>query len=132
MISSIIVHPQPGDELAANTSFNVSVQTAHLRPGFQANPYATYYSAPQNLDENEDIICHCHVMKEDIGSLRTAQAPDPRDFAYFTAINTEGDEDGLLETEITDGVPAGVYRIFTMIMSQNHQPVVIPVGQRET
>lgn len=129
MISSIIVHPQPGDELPADTTFNISVQTAHLRSGFQANPSASYYSAPQNLDEDGDIIGHCHITIQDIGSLQTTQAPDPRDIAYFTVINTEG-EGGLLETEIIDGLPAGAYRICTMIVSRNHQPVVMPIGQR--
>ena len=130
MISAMIVQPQPGDELPANTSFNASVQTLHLRAGFQANPSASYYTAPQDLDEHGDIIGHCHVTIQDIGSLRATEAPDPRKFAYFTVINTEGDGDGLLEAEIFDGLPPGAYRMCTMIVSRNHQPVVMPVGQR--
>ena len=118
MIGSIIVHPQPGDKLPANENFNISIQTLHLRAGFQANPSSSYYAAPQNLDENGDVIGHCHVTIQDIGSLRATKAPDPLDFAYFTVVNNEGNGDGLLQTAVIGGLPAGAYRICTMIVSR--------------
>ena len=70
MISAIITNPQPGDQLPANTPFNVSVQTQNLRAGFFVNPTTNYYTAPQDLDDNGNIIGHCHVSVQDIGDLR--------------------------------------------------------------
>ncbi|KAK4142405.1 uncharacterized protein C8A04DRAFT_13287 [Dichotomopilus funicola] len=130
MISSIITFPQPGDQLPPNTSFNVTIQTSHLRAGFFANPVSNYYTAPQDLDENGDVIGHCHVTIQNIGSFTTLVAPDPTVFAYFKGIDDVGDGKGGLTAEISGGLPVGVYRVCTMVAAMNHQPVMMPVAQR--
>jgi hypothetical protein len=130
MISSIITYPQPGDRVKPNTTFNVTIQTSHLRAGFLVNPASSYYTAPQDLDENGDIIGHCHISIQKIGSLRTTVVPDPTQFAYFKGVDDEGDGNGGLQAEVTGGLPAGVYRVCTMIAARNHQPVVMPVANR--
>ena len=130
MISSIIVYPQPGDRLAANTTFNVTIQTRNLRAGFLVNPTSNYYTAPQDLDEGGHIIGHCHVTIQNIGSLRTTTPPDASSFAFFKGIDDAGDGNGKLTTSISGGLPVGVYRLCTMIAARNHQPVVMPVAQR--
>ena len=94
MISSIITSPQPGDRLPPNTTFAVTIQTRHLRAGFLVNPSANYYTAPQDLDESGDVIGHCHISIQDIGSLRTVAAPDPTLFAFFKDVDDAGDERG--------------------------------------
>ncbi len=130
MISSIITHPQPGDRLPANTTFSVTIQTRHLRAGYLVNPSSNYYTAPQDLDENGDIIGHCHISVQEIGSLRALVAPDPTVFAFFKGVDDEGDGKGGLLAEVTGGLPAGVYRVCTMVAARNHQPVAMPVAQR--
>ncbi|AEO57319.1 hypothetical protein MYCTH_2303335 [Thermothelomyces thermophilus ATCC 42464] len=130
MISSIITYPQPGDRLKPNTTFNVTIQTRHLRAGYLVNPSVSYYTAPQDLDENGDIIGHCHISIQNIGSLRTLDVPDPTAFAFFKGVDDEGDGKGRLSTEVTGGLPDGVYRVCTMIAARNHQPVAMPVAQR--
>jgi len=130
MISSIIVYPQPGDRLAANSTFNVTVQTRNLRAGFLVNPTTNYYTAPQALDEQGRIIGHCHVTIQSIGSLRATTPPDANSFVFFKGIDDAGDGNGRLTTVITGGLPAGAYRLCTMISARNHQPVVMPVAQR--
>lgn len=130
MISAIITNPQPGDKLTSDTTFNVSVQTVHLKAGNFVNPTTNYYTAPQDLDNNGDIIGHCHVTVQDIGALDSSTPPDPSKFAFFKGIDDAGNGQGLLQAVVDGGLPPGTYRVCTMIAAQNHQPVTMPVAQR--
>ncbi|KAF9878236.1 hypothetical protein CkaCkLH20_04274 [Colletotrichum karsti] len=130
MISAIITNPQPGVKIKAGTTFNISVQTSHLKAGNFVNPTTNYYTAPQDLDGNGDIIGHCHVTVQDIGSLTATTVPDPSKFAFFKGIDDAGNGKGLLQAVVDGGLPAGTYRVCTMIAAQNHQPVAMPVAQR--
>ncbi|KAK4153509.1 hypothetical protein C8A00DRAFT_15262 [Chaetomidium leptoderma] len=130
MISSIITSPQPGDRVQPNTTFTVSIQTRHLRAGYLVNPSTNYYTAPQDLDEHGNVIGHCHISIQHIGSLQSLVAPDPTVFAYFKGVDDDGDGNGGLAAEVTGGLPEGVYRVCTMIAARNHQPVAMPVAQR--
>tara|TARA_R110002060_G_scaffold54718_1_gene65341 strand:- start:131 stop:823 length:693 start_codon:yes stop_codon:yes gene_type:complete len=130
MITAMITNPQIGDKVPADTTFNISVQTQHLNAGFFVNPTTNYYTAPQDLDKNGDIIGHCHVTVQDIGALKSTTPPDPTTFAFFKGIDDAGNGKGLLQATVTDGLPAGVYRVCTMIAARNHQPVNMPVAQR--
>ncbi|KAK4097464.1 hypothetical protein N658DRAFT_456839 [Parathielavia hyrcaniae] len=130
MISTIITYPQPGDRLAPDTTFLVAIQTRHLRAGYLVNPSTNYYTAPQDLDEHGDVIGHAHISVQEIGSLRSLTPPDPTRFAFFKGIDDAGDGQGGLTAEVTGGLPAGVYRVCTMVSARNHQPVAMPVAQR--
>lgn len=129
MISAIITKPQPGDRLVANTTFEVVVQTRNLHTGFQVNPAATYYTAPQDLDDEGLVQGHCHVVVQRLDSLRSTVPPDPAQFVFFKGINDIGDK-GLLRAQVTAGLPSGFYRVCTMLAARNHQPVVMPLAQR--
>ncbi|KAK0703900.1 hypothetical protein B0T26DRAFT_733182 [Lasiosphaeria miniovina] len=130
MISALITAPQPGDAVTAHATFTVRIQTRNLRAGFLANPGATYYSAPQDLDERGRVLGHCHVVIQDIGSLRATAAPDPAAFVFFTGVDDAGDGGGLLRAAVPGGLPPGAYRVCSMIAARNHQPVTMPVAQR--
>jgi transcription initiation factor TFIID subunit 15 len=123
MISAMIVEPQVGETVAEDTTFTVRVQTQGLDAGSFTNPTLTYYSAPQDLNNNGDIIGHCHITIQELGnSLNPNNAPDPTTFAFFKGINDNGNGQGLLSAEVTGGLVAGFYRVCTMISSSNHQP----------
>lgn len=130
MISTLITSPQPGDRLKPMTTFFVAIHTRNLRAGFLANPSTNYYTAPQDLDENGDIIGHVHVTIQEIGSLRALAAPDPTQFAFFKGVDDAGDGKGALQAEVSGGLPAGVYRVCTMVAARNHQPPIMPIAQR--
>ncbi|PKS11605.1 hypothetical protein jhhlp_001755 [Lomentospora prolificans] len=130
MISAMITNPKSGSQIPADTTFDISVQTAHLNAGNFVNPTTNYYTAPQDLDGNGDIIGHCHVTVQDIDTLDSNTPPDPRKFAFFKGIDDGGDGQGLLRAVVEGGLPPGVYRVCTMIAAQNHQPVAMPVAQR--
>ncbi|KAH6957472.1 hypothetical protein DER45DRAFT_465497, partial [Fusarium avenaceum] len=130
MISAMITNPQPGVTLQAGSTFNIEVQTSHLAAGNFVNPTTQYYTAPQDLDSKGDIIGHCHVTVQDIGQLQSTTPPDPSQFVFFKGIDDDGNGQGLLSATVEGGLPAGVYRVCTMIAAQNHQPVTMPVAQR--
>ncbi|KAI5806207.1 hypothetical protein EDC01DRAFT_609614, partial [Geopyxis carbonaria] len=130
MVSSIIISPAPGEDLAADTAFDIQVQVTNLQAGSFTNPDNTYYAAPQAL-EGGKIVGHTHVTVQDLGNnLAPQQAPDPAVFAFFKGINDAGDGNGLLTAAVDQGLPAGNYRVCTMSSSSNHQPVLMPVAQR--
>lgn len=131
MISSIIVFPAPGDVVDAGTTFSIDVQVQGLDPGAFTNAASTYYSAPQDLNGQGQIIGHTHVTVQDMGGSFTPTTPmDPTTFSFFKGINDEGNEQGLLSATVTGGLPPGFYRVCTMTSASNHQPVMMPVAQR--
>jgi hypothetical protein len=131
MISAIIISPKPAENIAANKDFTIQVQTTGLTAGTFTNAAATYYSAPQNLASNGQIIGHTHVTVQSLGnSLQPSTAPDPNAFAFFKGINDAGNGKGLLSATVTGGLPAGNYRVCSMTSSANHQPVLMPIAQR--
>ncbi|RDW61470.1 hypothetical protein BP5796_11362 [Coleophoma crateriformis] len=130
MISSIITNPGNNANIAANTNFDITVQTRGLAAGSFTNAQATYYSAPQDLNGKGQIIGHTHVTVQSLGSLTTTTPPDPKTFAFFKGINDAGNGNGLLKATVTGGLPAGNYRVCTMTSASNHQPVLMPVAQR--
>ena len=130
MISSIITNPGPGDNIAANTDFNIQVQTSGLVAGSFTNPDVTYYANPQDLQGGK-VVGHTHVTVQSLGANNAPQqAPDPTVFAFFKGINDAGDGNGGLQAAVAGGLPAGSYRVCTMTSSSTHQPVLMPVAQR--
>lgn len=131
MISGILTNPAHNDNIAANQDFDITVQYDNLDAGTFTNPDVTYYSAPQQVNGNGQIIGHTHVTVQDLGkSLTPNQPPDAKQFVFFKGINDAGNGNGLLSATVTGGLPAGNYRVCTMTSSSNHQPVLMPVAQR--
>ncbi|EFX02303.1 fungal transcriptional regulatory protein [Grosmannia clavigera kw1407] len=136
MIASLITSPATGERLPAHMAFNITIHTVHLTAGYFANPLASYYSAPQDLDENGNIYGHCHVTVQELTVKRhdwgevVVKIPDPRKFVFFTGISDAGDGRGRLQATVVGGLPVGHYRVCTMIAARNHQPVMMPVAQR--
>ena len=88
MISAIITNPKPAQNIAADTTFTISVQVTNLQAGAFTNAQKTYYSAPQALNNQGKIIGHTHVTVQDLGgSLEPNQPPNPKIFAFFKGIN---------------------------------------------
>ena len=130
MISAVITNPSTGETVAAETTFDVTVQIQNLVAGSFTNAQLTYYSAPQALQGGK-VVGHTHVTIQDMGnSLNPTQPLNPTVFAFFKGINDDGNGNGLLSATVTGGLPAGNYRICTMTSSSNHQPVLMPVAQR--
>ena len=131
MISSIVIFPAPNQDLQPNTAFDIKVQLTNLVAGSFTDPINTYYSAPQEL-QGGNIVGHCHVTVQDLNNqIAPQQPPDAKKFAFFKGINDDGNGAGLLSATVTDGLPAGTYRICTMNSASNHQPVLMPVSTKD-
>jgi len=131
MISSMITFPENGSrDIQSETTFNITVQVSNLIAGTFTNPVSTYYAAPQTLKGGK-IVGHTHVTVQDTGRNLNPTIPlDPTIFAFFKGINDQGNGRGLLQATVTGGLPAGNYRVCTMVASTNHQPALMPVAQR--
>jgi hypothetical protein len=130
MVSAVITNPKFGQTFGKNESFTITVQTAHLDAGSFTNPTTTYYTAPQQLNANGDIIGHCHVTVQDLGDFNTQTPPDANQKAFFLGIDDAGNGQGLLSADVSTGLLPGNYRVCTMIAAMNHQPVNMPIAQR--
>lgn len=129
MVSTIITNPAPGQDLAANTDFDITLQVANLNAGVFTNPTVTYYTAPQAL-KNGNIVGHVHVTIQTLGAnLTPTIAPDATKFVFFKGIDDPGNGEGLLTAAVKGGLPAGSYRVCTMSAAANHQPVSMPLAQ---
>jgi transcription initiation factor TFIID subunit 15 len=130
MISTVITNPQAAQDIAANTDFDLECTIQGLQAGSFTNPDSTYYSAPQELNKQGQIIGHTHFTVQDMAGNMNPKTPlDPNKFAFFKGVNDAGDGKGNLKVTVTGGLPAGTYRVCTMTSASNHQPVLMPIAQ---
>ncbi|KAF8518088.1 hypothetical protein JB92DRAFT_2904358 [Gautieria morchelliformis] len=93
--------------VAANTSFDISLEITGLQTGAFVNPDTNYFGASQQLNSKGQIIGHSHFVIEQINSLQ---------------------DTGLTAT-VAKGLPAGVYRAATINTAGNYQPLLVSVAQ---
>jgi hypothetical protein len=129
MPSSKFIAPNNLDAIQANTTFQIKMAIRHLDAGHFTNPDTTYYGAPQQLNSGNDIIGHTHFVIEKLGSVTSTDPSDPSKFAFFTGVNTAADHEGNVSVNVTNGLPAGVYKISSINTSANHAPVLVAVAQ---
>jgi len=131
MPSSLITFPEHNQDIAADTTFQIAVTQVGMELGSFTNAQLTYYSAPTFLNNNGLIIGHTHVTVQDLGGSFTPSQPlDPTKFAFFLGINTPSNAQGQVFANVPNGLPAGFYRVCTMVANANHSPLQMPVAQR--
>jgi len=126
MVSTLIRFPKNNEVIEANKNFTIVTETINLTTGFFDDPLKQYYIFPQTLDGQGFIQGHSHVT---VQKLIGNGVPDPRIFAFFKGLNDKA-KNGLLSTVVNKGLPAGKYRLCTMVSSFAHQPTLMPVAQR--
>lgn len=129
--SSKFVSPTNLGILAVNTTFTVSLAVKGLETGWAANGDTNFLTAPQQLNMTSGLIKgHAHIVIEQLESLQQTTPTNPEKFAFFAALGGKADEKGQLHTNVTGGLPVGVYRVTSTITAMNHQPVIGPVAER--
>ncbi|KAJ7081213.1 hypothetical protein B0H15DRAFT_473734 [Mycena belliarum] len=128
MPSAKFVNPPNLATIRANEDFDIVLNLRNLDAGHFTNAQETYFSAPQQLNAQGEIIGHTHVVIEALPSLTSTEASDPNEFFFFKGINSPL-VDGAVSTPVTGGVPEGAYRMCSQNAAANHQPVVVPVAQ---
>jgi len=129
MPSSKFVSPKNLDTIKSHTTFEIKMAIKHLETGHFTNADTKYYAAPQRLNSANDIMGHPHFVIEQLSSVTSTVPPDPSKFVYFKGVNTAVDRDGNVSVNMTDGLPAGVYKLSSINSSANHSPVLVAVAQ---
>ncbi|GBB96008.1 hypothetical protein RclHR1_02660029 [Rhizophagus clarus] len=128
MTSTVILFPNENTVLKANTAFTVKTKTNFLTTGFFDDPAKQYYLFPQTLDNNGVIQGHSHVT---IQQIQNPNEPlDAQVFAFFKGLNDPAANGNELDVQVDKGLPAGNYRVCTMVASFAHQPTLMPIAQR--
>lgn len=128
MPSSKFQFPKNFDTIKANTPFTIQMAISHLQAGNFVNAQSNYYSAPQQVNSAGDIIGHSHVVIELLDALDQTTVTDPTVFAFFKGINGVA-VNGIITADVTNGLPAGAYRLSSINAAANHQPVLVAVAQ---
>lgn len=132
MPSSKFVTPKNLDAIKADKTFEIKMAIRHLDAGHFTNPESTYYAAPQQLNSGYDIIGHPHFVIEKLSSVTSTDPSDPTQFAFFSGVDTAADRDGNVSVNVTNGLPAGTYKLSSINSSANHAPVLVAVAQHGT
>lgn len=128
MPSSKFQSPVNGQDIAANTAFSIKMAVSHLQTGNFVNAASNYYSAPQQVNAQGDIIGHTHFTVQAIPSFTSAQPLDPNVFAFFKGVNGAA-VNGVVSETVTAGLPAGFYRCCSINTDANHTPALVAVAQ---
>ncbi|KAF8887777.1 hypothetical protein BD779DRAFT_1470556 [Infundibulicybe gibba] len=128
MPSSKFTVPKNGDTLKENTAFTITMAIQNMQTGAFVNAEENYFSAPQQLNAQGQIIGHSHVVVEQLSALDQTTPTDPKKFAFFKGLNAAA-ANGVLTADVTSGLPAGVYKLSSINTAANHQPVLVPIAQ---
>jgi hypothetical protein len=128
MPSCKFTFPQNGGTIASNTAFTISLAITGMETGNFVNAQQNYFAAPQQLNGQGQIIGHSHVVVEQLSSLTQDTPTDPTKFAFFKGLNAAA-SGGILTADVTNGLPAGVYKVSSINTAANHQPCLVPIAQ---
>ncbi len=123
------VSPKNLDTLKANTAFTIKLALNNIQVGVFTNAETNYYAAPQQLNQQGNIIGHTHVLAEQLDSITSTKPTDPTKFSFFKGVDNAADADGTVSVPVAQGLPAGVYRFGTINSAANHQPCLVAVAQ---
>ncbi|KAK0201037.1 hypothetical protein DFS33DRAFT_1265747 [Desarmillaria ectypa] len=128
MPSSKFTNPQNFGTLKANTAFDITMAIQKIQTGNFVNATANYFSAPQQLNSQGQIIGHTHVVIEKLDSLDQKTPTDPKTFAFFKGVNGAA-VNGVVTASVDKGLPAGFYKLSSINAAANHQPVIVAIAQ---
>ncbi|KAF7364045.1 hypothetical protein MSAN_01063200 [Mycena sanguinolenta] len=128
MPSVLITQPAKGATLQANTTFSLQLLVANLETGVFTSFTSNFLSAPQQLNSAGLILGHFHVVIDPLDALDSTFPTDSLDFAYFSIVSDVATA-GEINTEVTNGLPEGFYRMTVTPRAASHQPVLVPTAE---
>lgn len=128
MPAAKFVSPVNGQNIQANTAFNIQMAVNNLETGNFVNAEANYYSAPQQVNAQGDIVGHTHFTVQAVPSFTSTTPLDSTVFAFFKGVNGAA-QNGVVSEAVTNGLPAGTYRLCSMNTDANHTPCLVAVAQ---
>ncbi|EIN06846.1 hypothetical protein PUNSTDRAFT_127435 [Punctularia strigosozonata HHB-11173 SS5] len=126
--TSKFVFPKHNSTIPSNGTFTVRLAVANLNTGNFANEDENFLSAPQQVNGEGAVLGHATIVIEALDSLGQTTPTDPRLFAFWRTLSAQrsGDE---LSGDVTNGLPAGFYRLSSVIIASNYQPVLVSIEQ---
>lgn len=104
------------------------MQIKNMETGFFVNANENYFAAPQFLNAQGQIQGHSHVVIEQLSAIDQTTTTDPTKFVFFKGLNAKA-VGGKLTADVTNGLPAGAYKLSSINSAANHQPVIVAVAQ---
>jgi len=127
--SAKFVFPLNFGTVPANQPFTAKLKLKNLQAGAFTNAQKNYYAAPAQVNGDGVLIGHSHIVIEALRNLDDTDPLDPTTFAFFKGLNSPLDADSTLSADLTSGLPAGVYRMFSINTASNHQPALASIAQ---
>jgi hypothetical protein len=128
MPSCKFTNPPNNGNIAADKPFTISMAIKNLETGNFVNAQQNYFAAPQQVNQQGQIIGHSHVVVEQLTSIDQITPTNPKKFAFFKGLN-EAAKGGVLTADVVKGLPAGAYRLSSINAAANHQPAIVPIAQ---
>ncbi|KAA1466803.1 hypothetical protein DENSPDRAFT_876823 [Dentipellis sp. KUC8613] len=128
MPSSKFSFPRNFGTIPANQPFTVQMAINNLETGNFVNANTNYYSAPQQVNAQGNVVGHTHFVIEKVDSFTQTTPTNPGTFAFFKGVNTPA-ANGAVTADVTAGLPAGTYRLASINAAANHQPVLVAIAQ---
>jgi hypothetical protein len=110
-------------------AFTIQLKVKSMQLGNFVNAQSNYYAAPQQLNGQNIVIGHTHVVIEFMPSADVTEPLDPLDFEFFKGVNGAADNNGVVTVAVDKGVKAGFHRLCTINTAANHQPVIVSNAQ---
>ena len=126
--SAKFVFPTNLAKIDANKNFTAKLKLKNVQLGVFTNADASYYAAPQRLNDGGVVIGHTHITVDNVGSIDSTDTTDPTRFSFFKGINDAAAADGTVTAQV-NGLPAGTYRFCSLTTTANHVMSAGPVAQ---
>ena len=128
MPSCKFVFPKNGDTIEANQAFTMQMAIKNMKTGTFVNPDTNYFAAPQQVNSAGNVQGHSHVVIDFLDALDQTTPTNPSRFAFFKGLNAAA-VNGVLTADVTQGLPAGAYRLASINTAANHQPILVAIAQ---
>ncbi|GAA98852.1 uncharacterized protein L969DRAFT_95531 [Mixia osmundae IAM 14324] len=129
MPSARFQFPRNGQALPAGQSFPIQLAVANFDSGNFVSGETEYLAAPSRLDQNGYVMGHSHIVIQRVASASSTEMLDPTQFAVFKAMDGKA-VNGVMSLELQGGLPAGEYRLASILSQSNHQAITSPVAAR--
>jgi hypothetical protein len=128
MPSSKFTFPKNFSTIPANQAFTATLAVENMATGFFTNAQKTYYSAPQQVNNDGLLIAHSHIVIQPMDDFASPAILDPLKFSFFKGLNDPA-VNGVLSAAVANGLTAGKYRMASIHTNANHAPAVAAVAQ---
>ncbi|KAK1234597.1 hypothetical protein PQX77_002198 [Marasmius sp. AFHP31] len=120
--------PLNGAVLAINDPFTIRLGVNNLATGNSVNSQTNYLAAPQQVDSSGLVLGHTAIVIEKLETLNQTAPTNPSIFDFFMAAINQL-TNGFHGFNVTNGLPAGSYRLSSITTDANHHPIMVPLLQ---